>query len=663
MNNELTSTIKNILRINEIKNDDLASILSRYIQKNFLNDTDTDIFAESDYFQEQIIKASMAIAANCNFTNNININREDDVSVNVEEIPIFKNYVEFENFRDLNNWITDLYDRVFFSSKSHFQDKNGIKEKIENLVNEYNDCEIIPFNLPLDFIISIHNTGMISSEKVIDYLRSLHLFTRKDEGNISKHRSDIKDHFLFNEDINIYDDELAECPLECQASQIINKCESERLSFSQIVENQLQKLDNPDKKHQIINFTLRISFSVSGFFENMETELKTLEDIISVFLRTMNSNLKNEINILDKNVIFLNKSNKSQFIHLLRQNVNSLNILNRFLLIKILHRGNFGQIYVGLDLISFKLVCLKRLIGSFSDNQYLKNSIIEANYLKVLSKSAISKFVPYFVDVAVSNNNVFIISELQGKNLLSVIKNDSKKAHLTFGNIQNIIKQLLSCIKYLHESLKLIHCDIKPENIVIDHISAHDIFGYLNNVQTEKSGRINIKLIDWGSCLSIYQASNSRNSYIQSRYYRSPEVCLGLPYNEKIDIWSIGCVMAELVLRRPLFDYNNSTQELLANIVATIGKLPIHMINNSSTIDHFITHDGHLFDKHLNKIRLFTTFHGVSKYKSRISELFDADKDPLFVDLLNKLLCIDPDERLSASQALNHPWFDYNYHN
>ncbi|KAK9171566.1 Protein kinase domain protein [Cryptosporidium meleagridis] len=649
MNDELSTTIKNILKINEIQNDDLALMLSRYIQKNFLINKN-DFFADGEYIHEEIIKVSTAIVANCNLISNINIKGRDNILINSQEVSVYKNYIEFENFKDLNNWIINLYDRILFSKKESFQTENMVEEEMQKLIDELNNCEIIPFKMPIDFIMSIYNAGTISSGKIVDYLKSMHLLFNADDGNISKNEPEIEDD-IFREDIYTYNDELTEYLAGDQGSKISNI--GNKGSFLKIVESELYEPN--------INLNLRVSFSIGKFFEKMETNLKTLEDIALIFFKTISSTYEH-MNNPDKKNIILNVFYKNQLIHLLRQNINSINVSNRFLLIKVLHRGNFGQVYVGLDLLSFKLVCLKRLTGSFSDDQFLRNSITEANYLKILSKTSVSKFVPHFIDVSVIHNNIFIVSELQGKNLLSFVEDDSAKTYLTLGRIQKIIKQLLICIKHLHESLKLIHCDIKPENIVIAGIDTQDIFGYLNNKNIDKRDEINIKLIDWGSCLSIYQASNSRNSYIQSRYYRSPEICLGLAYNEKIDIWSIGCVMAELVLRRPLFDHNSSTQQLLANIITTIGKIPIQMIVNSSTINHFITHDGHLFDKKLNKIRLFTTLKEDSIHKNRINELF-PNNDSLFVDLLSKLLCIDPDERLSASKALSHPWFSYKYHN
>ena len=97
---------------------------------------------------------------------------------------------------------------------------------------------------------------------------------------------------------------------------------------------------------------------------------------------------------------------------------------------------------------------------------------------------------------------------------------------LTLGSqYQVITRQCLEALEYLH-GLGIIHCDLKPENILIKSYS-----------------RCEIKVIDLGS--SCFQNDNL-SLYVQSRSYRAPEVIIGLPYDQKIDIWSLGCILAEL---------------------------------------------------------------------------------------------------------------------
>ena len=97
--------------------------------------------------------------------------------------------------------------------------------------------------------------------------------------------------------------------------------------------------------------------------------------------------------------------------------------------------------------------------------------------------------------------------------------------------LRKFARQMLEALQFLSEELNVIHCDLKPENILL--------------CQPKRSA---IKLIDFGSSC---KADRKIYSYIQSRFYRSPEVLLGVPYTKAIDIWSLGCVVFELVTCQP----------------------------------------------------------------------------------------------------------------
>ena len=109
----------------------------------------------------------------------------------------------------------------------------------------------------------------------------------------------------------------------------------------------------------------------------------------------------------------------------------------------------------------------------------------------------------------------------------------------------------------------MIHCDLKPENILLRH--------------PRRSG---IKVIDFGS--SCY-ADKRMYKYIQSRFYRSPEVVLGLKYDVAIDVWSLGCVLVEMHTGEPLFNGSDEADQL-RKIMEILGPIPNDMLESSPKI-------------------------------------------------------------------------------
>ena len=126
-----------------------------------------------------------------------------------------------------------------------------------------------------------------------------------------------------------------------------------------------------------------------------------------------------------------------------------------------------------------------------------------------------------------------------------LINENNCENYFNLGRLQKITKQILIALEYIH-SLKIVHCDLKPENILIKSI---------NNTQ--------IKVIDFGSSCFLH---DHLSSYVQSRSYRAPEVILGCKYDNKIDMWSLGCILAELYTGSVIFQ-NDSIQSLLTRVI------------------------------------------------------------------------------------------------
>lgn len=193
--------------------------------------------------------------------------------------------------------------------------------------------------------------------------------------------------------------------------------------------------------------------------------------------------------------------------------------------------------------------------------------------------------------------------------------------------IRRIARQLLACLCLL-QSKRVIHCDLKPENILLCD-----------------PRRADIRVIDFGSSC---KADEKVYTYIQSRFYRSPEVILGSEYGLGIDMWSLGCILAELYTGYPIFPGENE-QEQLACIMEIFGPPTRDIIEKASRRKLF-------FDSNL-KPRITVSSKGRRRRPSSktLSMTLKCD-DEAFLDFMTQCLRWDPERRLRPDQALSHPF-------
>jgi len=256
------------------------------------------------------------------------------------------------------------------------------------------------------------------------------------------------------------------------------------------------------------------------------------------------------------------------------------------------------------------------------------------------------------------------------------ILDHDEEPYFTLPRLGYITRQCLIALRFVHK-LGLVHSDVKPENILLGSYS-----------------RAQVKLIDFGSSCYL---TDRQSSYIQSRSYRAPEVVLGLPYDGKIDVWSLGCVVAEMLTGEVTFQ-NDSIVSMLSRIEAICGSFPRHMIAQGRQSCRFFSKCGLLFEKVSNgddeqkmaylseeeyddpgmagrkgravfdifqpKVTTFSARLGFAadlhdRYISGAKLTKSEQKHAMFVDFVRKLLAIDPDSRPSAAEALKHPWMVY----
>ena len=276
-------------------------------------------------------------------------------------------------------------------------------------------------------------------------------------------------------------------------------------------------------------------------------------------------------------------------------------------------------------------------------------------------------------------NHQCLVFEMLSLNLYELLKN-TQFGGVSLNLIRKFGKQVLKALEFLSKSdVDIIHCDLKPENILLRH--------------PKKSG---VKVIDFGSSCR----SNKRMySYIQSRFYRSPEVMLGLPYSVAIDMWSLGCILAEMHTGEPIFSGSDQFDQM-QKIVKLLGMVPDSMIEKSTEhvrsqffekkespltgVEEWYLRQTKLpqaSDKAptvptptpadqpsettvivpstdpIATLKAVITAGNKQQKKFPPSEAYNSQKNyTMFVDLVYKMLTYDPEKRIKPAEALSHPF-------
>uniref|UniRef100_A0A1J3JMH3 Serine/threonine-protein kinase ppk15 n=1 Tax=Noccaea caerulescens TaxID=107243 RepID=A0A1J3JMH3_NOCCA len=224
----------------------------------------------------------------------------------------------------------------------------------------------------------------------------------------------------------------------------------------------------------------------------------------------------------------------------------------RYIVKDLLGHGTFGQVAKCLVPETNSFVAVKVIKNQPA---YYQQALVEVSILTTLNKKYDPEDKHHIVriyDYFLHQRHLCICFELLDMNLYELIKINQFRG-LSLSIVQLFSKQILLGLALLKDA-GIIHCDLKPENILL-----------CTSVKPTE-----IKIIDFGSaCME----DRTVYSYIQSRYYRSPEVLLGYQYTTAIDMWSFGCIVAELFLGLPLFP-GASEFDILRRMVEILGKQP-----------------------------------------------------------------------------------------
>ncbi|XP_072510071.1 dual specificity tyrosine-phosphorylation-regulated kinase 4 isoform X2 [Notamacropus eugenii] len=300
-------------------------------------------------------------------------------------------------------------------------------------------------------------------------------------------------------------------------------------------------------------------------------------------------------------------------------------IAYRYEVLEMIGKGSFGQVAKCLDHKKNELVALKIIRNK---KRFHHQALVELKILEALRKKDKDNTynVVHMKDYFYFRNHLCITFELLGINLYELMKNNSFQG-FSLSVIRRFTLSVLKCLQMLYVE-KIIHCDLKPENIVL-----------------YQRGHVSVKVIDFGSSCYEHQRVYT---YIQSRFYRSPEVILGHPYDTAIDMWSLGCILAELYTGYPLFAGENEVEQL-ACIMEVLGLPPLYLIQTASRRQTFFDSKG--FPKNITNNR------GKKRYPdSKDLTMVLKTYDTSFLDFLKKCLIWDPALRMTPDQALKHIW-------
>ncbi|XP_030117164.1 mitogen-activated protein kinase 15 isoform X1 [Taeniopygia guttata] len=285
-----------------------------------------------------------------------------------------------------------------------------------------------------------------------------------------------------------------------------------------------------------------------------------------------------------------------------------------------LGKGAYGIVWRATDRQTGETVAVKKIFDAFRNRTDAQRTFREIMFLQEFGEHPnIIKLLD--VIQAENDKDIYLIFESMETDLHAVIKKGNllKDIHKCY-----ILYQLLKATKFIHSG-NVIHRDQKPSNVLLD-------------------AQCRVKLCDFGLARSLCQRGEPQPSpvlteYVATRWYRAPEILMASRrYTKGVDMWSIGCILGEMLLGKPLFP-GTSTMNQIEKILRVIPApspediLALQSEYKASVINHMS-----------------------SRQRVAFEEIFPSSTPLPALDLLKKLLVFNPDKRLTAEQALQHPY-------
>jgi mitogen-activated protein kinase 15 len=297
-------------------------------------------------------------------------------------------------------------------------------------------------------------------------------------------------------------------------------------------------------------------------------------------------------------------------------------IKKRFIFQKKVGQGAYGVVFKVIDKKTKEQVALKKLFGAFQDEVDSQRTFREVMLLQELNGH--DNIIRLLNVIKAENDlDLYLVFDYMEADLFNVIRaNILQDIHKKF-----IIYQILKALKFIH-SADIIHRDLKPSNIFIN-------------------SDCHIKLGDFGLARTLEHNPHMGSivtEYVATRWYRAPEMILAAQkYGKPIDMWSVGCILYEMLVGTPLLP-GKSTKDMIKMMFSVTGFPDRKEYNDiKKELKIQIDYDQLLQEK-------------IKKKKNILQTLSKYTHDDVAIDLLLKLLVFNPGKRLTAEEALKHPY-------
>ncbi|ODV92608.1 hypothetical protein CANCADRAFT_20444, partial [Tortispora caseinolytica NRRL Y-17796] len=295
----------------------------------------------------------------------------------------------------------------------------------------------------------------------------------------------------------------------------------------------------------------------------------------------------------------------------------------RYEIVEVLGKGSFGLVVRCIDHKLGTNVAVKIIRNR---KHFRSQANVEVKILQQIMEwdPADEYHFVRLIDHFYFRGHLCIVTELLGYNLFEYIRfNSFSRMPLTI--VRSVAYQTLKSLELLH-SKSVIHCDLKPENILLND-----------------TDELIVKTIDFGSSCFVHERVYT---YIQSRFYRAPEVILSVPYGTPIDMWSLACILVELHTGTPLFPGENEQQQLNC-MMELLGPPSPKLLATCPRRSLF-------FDNYGRPFRVVASNGKVRNPGSRSFSHALQSNDMAFLDFIAKCFFWNPTSRLTAQQALQH---------